>query len=101
MHKIPKVFANKIEGDISNNLEVSYKKLEDRKVERDDARVRSKIDSIFKNDGNIYRIDCHIRFKNYEDNYTLIGKTSNHLVTKNKNLIKISDIYDIELAQKK
>lgn len=101
LSNIPKVFANKIKPNISNNSSFSYDKLEDRGLSRDEKHIREKIDSIFKSEGNIYRIDCHIKFKNYEDDYTLIGKTSNNLVTKSKNLIKISDIYDIDLAKKR
>lgn len=99
MSELPKVFANKIEKDVSNNRNLSYGRLmEDRKIQ-DLNMVRDKIDKIFKSDGNIYSIDCIITFESNEEKYTIIGKTNLNLVTKNQKLIPIKDIYDIELAQ--
>lgn len=98
MKELPKVFANPIDKDISNNRTFSYGKLTDeRKIQNLDA-VKEKIEHIFKSEGNIYSIDCIITFENYEDKYTIIGRTDNNLVTKSQRLISIKDIYDIELA---
>ena len=98
MRELPKVFANHIDKDISNNRTLSYGKLiEDRKVQ-DLNTVKEKIERIFKSEGNIYSIDCIITFENHEEKYTIIGKTDNNLVTKTQKLISIKDIYDIELA---
>lgn len=98
MKDLPKVFANKIDKDISNNKNLSYGRLmEDRKIQNLDV-VRDKIDKIFKREGNVYSIDCIVTFESREEKYTIIGRTDNNLVTKNQRLIPIREIYDIELA---
>ena len=99
MKELPKVFANHIDKDISNNRNLSYGRLiEERKVQNLDL-VKDKIEKIFKSDGNIYSIDCIITYESHEEKYTIIGRTENNLVTKNQKLIPIRDIYDIELAE--
>lgn len=96
MKDLPRVFANKIDKDISNNRNMAYNNLSEEHISP--TSVREKIDDIFKSDKKIYSIDCLIRFENSEKKYTIIGKTDNNLVTKNERLIPIKDIYDIELA---
>ncbi len=98
MKDLPKVFANRIDKDINNNRSYSYGKLENEVQRRDDAMVNEKINKLFKSDSNIYSIDCLIKFESNEEKYTIIGKTSNNLVTKSQKLIPIRDIYDIDLA---
>ena len=98
MKELPKVFANPIDKDISNNRTFSYGKLMEERKTQDLDVVKEKIERIFKSEGNIYSIDCIITFENYEDKYTIIGRTDNNLVTKSQRLISIKDIYDIELA---
>lgn len=99
MKDLPKVFANHIDKDISNNRNLSYGTLEEARKVQDVNIVKEKIDKIFKSDGNIYSIDCIITFENHEEKYTIIGRTDINLVTKNQKLIPIREIYDIELAQ--
>ena len=98
MKELPKVFANQIDRDISNNRTFSYGKLTEERKTQDLTSVKEKIEHIFKSDGNIYSIDCIVTFKDREDRYTIIGKTEYNLVTKTQKLIPIKDIYDIELA---
>ena len=98
MKELPKVFANPIDKDISNNRTFSYSKLVNEKKQQDLNAVKEKIERIFKSDGNIYSIDCLITFENHKEKYTIIGKTDYNLVTKNQRMISIKDIYDIELA---
>lgn len=98
MKDLPKVFANPIEKNLNNNRSYSYGKLENEKFVRDERSVMEKIDKIFKSDSTLYSIDCIIKFEANEDRYTIIGRTSNNLVTKSQKLIPIRDIYDIELA---
>lgn len=98
MKDLPKVFANPIDKDINHNRSYSYGKLESEVKTRDEARVKEKIEKIFKSDSTLYSIDCLIKFEANEEKYTIIGKTSNNLVTKNQKLIPIREIYDIELA---
>jgi len=93
--RLPKVFPVQNDKEIRNNSSFSYNKTND--VIRNDDRVRSTIRKIFKRDEQIYSIDCVIRFKDDKKRYTLIGATSNHLITKDKRLIPINDVYDISL----
>lgn len=98
MNELPKVFANPIDKNLNNNRSFSYGKLENDKKVKDEVSVLEKIDKLFKREGNIYSIDCIITFENHEEKYTIIGKTSNNLVTRTEKLIPIREIYDIELA---
>ena len=99
MKDLPRVFANPIDRDISNNRTLSYGKLIEERKKQDLNLVKNKIEQIFKSEGNIYSIDCIITFENDEEKYTIIGKTEHNLVTKTQKLIPIKEIYDIELAK--
>jgi hypothetical protein len=93
---LPKVFANPLDGKFNNNRTFSYGRLENPKKVRNEKEVTSKIESIFK-DSSI--VNCIITFENTEEKYSIIGKTSNNLVTKSQKLIPIRDIYDIEVIK--
>ena len=98
MKELPKIFANPIDKDLHNNSTLSYGRLMEDRRYRNDQEVINKINRLFKNDDTIYSIDCIITFENYEEKYTIIGKTNNNLITKTQKLIPIREIYDIELA---
>lgn len=98
MKDLPKVFANPIDKKLNNNNSFSYGKLERDRSIRDEQAVLDKINKIFKDERTTYSIDCLIRFQNNEEKHTIIGKTSNNLVTKYQRLIPIREIYDIDLA---
>lgn len=98
MKDLPKVFANEFDKSHSNNRSYSYGKLEEQKNVQDFQVVSQKIDKIFKSETTLYSIDCIISYENSSEKCTIIGKTSNNLVTKNQRVIPIKDIYDIELA---
>lgn len=98
MNDLPKVFANPIDKTINNNRSYSYGRLEEEKKSRDEKAVLEKINKIFKSDTTLYSIDCIITFANREDKFTIIGRTSNNLVTSHQRLIPIREIYDIDLA---
>ena len=98
MKDLPKVFANPIDKKLNNNRTFSYGKLESDRHTRNEAQVLEKINKLFKDERTMYSIDCLIKFANNEEKHTIIGKTSNNLVTKNQRLIPIREIYDIDLA---
>jgi len=98
LKELPKVFANPIDKSLNNNRSYSYGKLEEERKSRDEQTVLNKINNIFKSESTLYSIDCIITFENNEAKYTIIGKTSNNLVTKSQKLIPIREIFDIELA---
>lgn len=97
MKVLPKVIPGKTDKMVRNNKTVSYNKITNEKT-RDEKMVREKINKIFKRDEQIYSIDCLVYFENTVEKYTLIGATTNHLITSERKLISISEIYDIELA---
>ena len=101
MRVLPKVFAAPNNKKINNNSTFSYNKLDNDSNERNDILVRDKINNIFKRDEQIYSIDCVITFKEKKEKHTVIGATTNHLITNDRKLISINEICDIELAQKK
>lgn len=96
MSKIPRVYVNPLEDNISNNRSFSYNKIEEMPFERNKEEVLKKINNIFNDSNKIYRVHVNVRFKDYDKDYILIGKTSNNLITVNDTLIKIDDIYDIK-----
>lgn len=96
MSKIPRVYVNPLEDNISNNRSFSYNKIEEMSFERNKEEVLKKINNIFNDSNKIYRVHVNVRFKDYDKDYILIGKTSNNLITVNDTLIKIDDIYDIK-----
>ena len=98
MKDLPRVFANPIDKNINNNRTFSYGKLEEDKKVHNPDKVMEKLDKLFQREGNVYSIDCIITFASHEEKYTIIGRTSNNLVTKSQRLIPIREIYDIELA---
>lgn len=99
MKDLPRVFANPIDKNINNNRNFSYGKLEDNSEIYDPVKVQEKINKLFKSDGTVYSIDCEITFDGYKKKYTIIGKTTNNLVTRNQKLIPINEIKDINLAE--
>ena len=96
MSKIPKVYVNPLEDNISNNRSFSYDKIDDNFETRNKDDVLNKINDIFNDPNKMYRVHANIRFKDYDKDYILIGETSNNLITINDTLIKIDDIYDIK-----
>ena len=98
MKDLPKVFANPIDRNISNNKNVAYGKLREDRSSRNESEVLNKINKLFKSDDTIYSIDCLVKFESHEEKHTIIGKTNNNLVTKTQRLIPIKDVYDINLA---
>lgn len=93
MKDLPKVFANKIDKNISNNRNFSYESLGS-----DNRDVKEKIAKLFNDRNTVYSIDCIITLESGKEKHTIIGKTEYNLITKREQLIPIKDIYDIELA---
>ena len=93
MVRLPKVFPIQNDEKIRNNKTFSYNKTNS--LIRNDKKVKEQINKIFKSDKQVYSIDCMIVFKDEKKKYTLIGATTNHLITRDKRLIPIDDVYDI------
>ena len=97
MKDLPKVFANPIDKNISNNKNFSYGRLDEQIKIRDEKRVLEKIEKYFGGDRTAREREFLVKFENKEDVYILIGSTSNNLVTKSGRLIPIREVYDISL----
>jgi len=99
MKKLPKLFTNSFNEKIDNSKEyttVREKVIEENKLTK--YEINKKIDMIFKSKNYIYKVNVLIKFNDKELNTTLIGKTKDNLITLDNKLIKISDIYDINLT---
>lgn len=58
--------------------------------------IIKRINNIFASPNHVYKSNVRIIFKDKEETKILVGKTNTHLITKNGELIKITDILDIE-----
>lgn len=98
MKKLPKLYTNTFNKKIDNSIEFTTVKEEIIKEDKlTNYDINKKIDMIFKSKNYIYKVDVLIKFNDKELNTTLIGKTSDNLITLDNKLIKISDIKDIKL----
>lgn len=104
--KLPGIFANKIDKNISNNKDVYYSANNDSKSEISESRndeskkdsnlnVYQKINKIFSSTRYVYKADVRIQLKNEQIDCRIIGKNATHLITMDNKLIPISDIIDI------
>ena len=97
MKKLPKLFTCSFDKKMDNSKEYTKVKEEvisSNKLSKYD--IKKKIDTIFKSKNYIYKINVLIKLNDREMNTTLIGRTSDNLITIDNKLIKISDIYDIK-----
>lgn len=97
--KLPKVFANKIEGKAGNNKDVYYSQ-DDRHTEVSSKlkgeNVNQKINEIFNSTNYIYKADVRLTLKNGTVNKRIVGRNATHLITIDNELIPLTDIIDIE-----
>lgn len=104
--KLPGIFANKIDKNISNNKDVYYSANNDSKLEISESRndeskkdsnlnVYQKINKIFSSTRYVYKADVRIQLKDEQIDCRIIGKNATHLITMDNKLIPISDIIDI------
>ena len=100
--KLPKVFANEINKDLKNNDSVYYENKTEKIVKNESAKefdLNQKINKIFKSSKYIYKADVDITFKTGKVSKQIIGRNKNELITMDSELIKISDIIDIEFKK--
>lgn len=103
--KLPKVFANKIDKNISNNEKVYYSRSSEKeeintlddKVEN--KNIYQKINDIFSSEKYVYKADVDIKTKKGTKKVKIIGKNNGHLITIDNELIPIVDIEDIKFTQ--
>ena len=104
--KLPKVFANKIEKELNNNERIYYDRGEakEEKVESktnisSEFTINQKINKIFGSSRYVYKADVKIKLNDGNTvDKKIIGRNKNELITMDNELIKISDIVDIEFS---
>lgn len=99
--KVPKIFVNKIDK-VNNNKEVfySFKNNNFEYEKKDNIQVnefdlQNKIDKLFRTNDFIYKKTFHIKTKYSENDYIIISKSYNYLLTIDGSRIYIKDIIDI------
>lgn len=111
--KLPSVYANKIDGKVSNNKRVAYSKngelehevsLQSTSQERKfsfepEKNINQKLNSIFNSPKYVYKADVTIVTKDETIQRKIIGQNSTHLITLENELIPISEIIDISFTQ--
>lgn len=109
MKELPKVFANKIDKNLSNNDSLSYSKNEDEiksskenisngKNFKTEVNINQKLNSIFNSPRYVYKADVEITLKDKKIVKKIIGQNQNYLITIENELIPISEIVDIEFT---
>jgi len=95
MKDLPKVFANKINNNINNTQDIFYGN--ERRIEKrhDSLSIIRKINNIFASSNHVYKSRVKIELKDKVEEKVIVGKTNDHLITMNGELIKIIDILDI------
>ena len=98
MNKLPNLYTNTFDKKIDNSLDyINLSKSNDssnNKLTKNE--ILKKIDNIFKSNNYVYKINVIINTNYKEEEYTLIGKTKNYLITMDNKLININDINDIK-----
>jgi len=105
--KLPKVFANSIDKKLSNNETVYYEKKEVKEevvqpkktLLNESFNLNQKINKIFGSSRYVYKADVDITLKDGKISKKIIGRNKNELITMDNELIKISDIIDIDFSE--
>ena len=96
--KVPKIFVNKIDK-IYNNKEVYYSYKDNTNdielVNVNEFEIQKKINDLFKSNDFIYKKKFHIKTKYGEDDYIIISKSYDYLLTITGERIYINNILDI------
>ena len=101
MKDLPKVFHNKIDKKFDNNRCVFYSNnsYEDNVV-KDNKTVIQKINEIFSSPNYVYKANVEIILKDKKVTKRIIGRNKNYIITKDNELIPVTDIIDIKSIKK-
>ncbi len=103
--KLPRVFANKIDKNISNNKSIYYSKYDEKREVADNENnleninIYQKINAIFTSEKYVYKAKVDIKLKNGVKQVNVIGHNNGYLITIDNELIPIVDIEDINFSQ--
>ena len=105
--KIPKVFQNKIDKDISNNDKFYYSANKDQRINetKEDNKskiikpnnINKKINEIFSSPSYVYKANVEVTTKDSTITTKIIGRNKSYLITMDNKTIPINDIVDIKL----
>lgn len=90
----PRVYANPINKKIDNVQDLFRSDKESRSINPVD--VNKKINEIFASRNHVYKSKVRITLKDAVVEKEIVGKTNINLLTLDGNLIRITDILDIE-----
>ncbi len=96
MKEISKIYVNSIKK-INNNKEVyySYKDNKEENIIPNKYDIQKKIDDLFRSNDFIYKKKCHIKTKYGENDYYIISRSYDYLLTINGERIYINNILEI------
>ena len=105
--RLPGVFANKIEKNLSNNDEVFYSaKNVNKEIVQEKTRkgivqknIHQKIKDIFSSERYVYKANVDITTKSGKTSKKIIGQNKTHLITIENELIPITEIVDIDFSK--
>lgn len=105
--KLPKVFQNKIDKDISNNDKFYYSANKEESNNETKAETKSKIikpnninkkiNEIFSSPSYVYKANVEVTTKDSTITTKIIGRNKSYLITMDNKTIPINDIVDIKL----
>ena len=104
--KLPKVFQNKIDKDVSNNNKFYYSanktnesdvKENLNKKEIKPKNINKKINEIFASPTYVYKANVEITTKDSTITTKVIGRNKSYLITMDNKTIPIDNIIDIKL----
>ena len=107
MKDLPKVFHNKIDKQLNNNENIYYGSGTELKISNEEKKntkeksVSQKINEIFSSQKYVYKTNVIITLKDKQIRKRRIGRNKDYIITMDNELIKISDIIDIENENKK
>lgn len=97
MKKLPSIYHNDINRNISNNQDVCYVGEEVRNVSKSiSTNIEEEIDNLFKEDGYIFNKPLLIKTSDGMYDTAIIKKTNNKIYTLTDDIIDINDIISIE-----
>ena len=104
--KLPKVFQNKIDKDVSNNDKYYYSanKTNDNNIKESvnkkvikPKNINKKINEIFASPTYVYKANVEITTKDSTITTKVIGRNKSYLITMDNKTIPINDIIDINM----
>lgn len=92
---IPKVFQNKKLNIEGNQQDLFYGNSRVISPSNTSKNIDSTLKKLFASSRYIYKLNVTVVLKDKRLDTTIIGKTNNHIITYDNNLIPIKDIIDI------